>query len=136
MLAAISAGLHTDAEAQQSPSGSKSHISGMPPPAEAAPMQSTVLAAPQQLSQEIPISPTKVVTSPLRAMEEDKQATEYTWPDSLLDVDMTSGDEPAHTTLLPDKHVTSHPEVQRALTSLALRRTIEQDRDDIMTGVQ
>lgn len=45
---------------------------------------------------------------------------EYTWPESLLDIDMTSGDEPEHTMLLPDKDITAHPEVQHALTSLVL----------------
>jgi len=48
---------------------------------------------------------------------------------------MTSGDEPDRTTLLPDKVITRHPEVQHALTSLALGRSVEQDRDNILTGV-
>lgn len=95
-----------------------------------------MLAAPQPPSQELPISPTKLTVAAVTALSKDKQTTEYTWPDSLLDVDMTSRDEPAHTTLLPDKAVAKHPAVQCALTSLALGRTIEQDRDDIMTGVQ
>jgi len=78
----------------------------------------------------------------------DRQTTEYTWPDSLMDIEMTSGSEPDHTTLLPDKVVdkhpavqlpdedmSKHPAVQRALTSLVLGRTVEQDRDDIMAGI-
>lgn len=68
------------------------------------------------------------------ALSTEKATTEYTWPNSLLDVDMMSGDEPAHTTLLPDKDIATHPAIQRALTSLALGRTTEQDRDDIMAG--
>ena len=32
-----------------------------------------------------------------------------------MDVEMMSGDEPAHTTLLPDKHVTHNPVVQWVL---------------------
>jgi len=52
-----------------------------------------------------------------------------------MDVEMTSGSEPEHTTLLPDKDMSNHPAVQRALTSLALGRTVEQDKDDIMAGV-
>jgi len=65
----------------------------------------------------------------------DKQTTEYTWPDSLLDIEMTSGSEPDRTTLLPDKDMSKHPVVQQALTSLALGRTVEQDKEDIMAGV-
>jgi len=126
--------LATGDESQAS-ARSRSHISDTPPPAEAAQSQSTVLAAPQPASQEIPISPTRLTVAAVTSMHSDKPATEYTWPDSLLDVDMTSGDEPAHTTLLPDKAAASHPAVRRALTSLALGRTIEQDRDDIMAGV-
>ena len=71
----------------------------------------------------------------MASQHDDKQTTEYTWPASLLDVEMTSGSEPDHTTLLPDRDISKHPAVQRALTSLALGRTVEQDRDDIMADV-
>ena len=90
---------------------------------------------PQPLSQEIPISPTKIANVVVPSQPDDKQTTEYTWPDSLLDVEMTSGSEPEHTTLLPDKDMSKHPAVQAALTSLALGRTVEQDGNDIMAGV-
>lgn len=91
---------------------------------------------PRPVSQEVPVSPSKAPALPLVTQDEDKQTTEYTWPDVLMDVDLESGDEPAYTTLLPDRHVVNHPEVQQALTSLALGRSVEQDRDDIMAGVQ
>jgi len=47
---------------------------------------------------------------------------------------MTSSSELEHTTLLPDRDVDKHPAVQKALTSLALGRTIEQNKEDIMMG--
>jgi len=123
-----------------SASESRSHISGTPPPAEVNLSQSDAATTQQQphlpLSQEIPISPTKAAEASVPSMHgDDKQTTEYTWPDSLLDIKMTSGSEPDHTTLLPDKDMSKHPAVQKALTSLALGRTVEQDRDDIMKGV-
>jgi len=97
--------------------------------------QSTAPMAPQPASQELPVSPAKLAAATTAAHSDKHPTTEYTWPDSLLDVDMTSGDEPAHTTVLPDKNTMNHPAVQRALTSLALGRTTDQDRDDIMAGV-
>jgi len=113
----------------------KSHVSDTPPPREVTQTQSTAPVAPPPTSQEIAISPTRLTTTAVVALSVEKATTEYTWPDSLLDVDMTSGDEPAHTTLLPDKSITTHPAVQQALTSLALGRTVDQDRDDIMASV-
>jgi len=92
--------------------------------------------SPRPASQEIPVNPPKMSYAAAVALSENKPTTEYMWPDSLLDIDTTSGDEPTCTTLLPDKHVTKHPAVQRAMTSLALGRTIEQDKNDIMAGVQ
>jgi len=138
MLQAFPAMLHTPASKSHSLAESKLHVSDMPPPAEPMRTQDTIPAPPQPASQEVPapVRPTKLTYAAVVALSEDKQTTEYTWLDSLLDVDMTSGDEPAHTTLLPDKHIANNPAVQRALTSLALERTAEQDRDDIMTGVQ
>jgi len=123
-----------------SASESRSHISDTPPPAEVTLSQNdtatTQQRPPQPLSQEIPISPAKAAeTSAPSPHDDDKQTMEYTWPASLLDVEMTSGSEPDRTTLLPDKDMGKHPEVQKALTSLALGRTVEQDRDDIMRGV-
>ena len=118
---------------------SRSHISGTPPQAVASLSQDTTKPALQSplrpLSQEIPISPSKAASYAVALQRSDKQNTEYTWPESLMDVEMTSGSEPDHTTLLPDKDVSKHPAVQRALTSLALGRTMEQDQDDIMAGV-
>jgi len=118
---------------------SRSHISDTPPRAEALLSQDTTRPALQSplrpVSQEIPISPSKVASVAIISQHDDKQTTEYTWPESLLDVEMTSGSEPDHTTLLPDKDISKHPAVQKALTSLALGRTVEQDRDDIMAGV-
>jgi len=118
---------------------SRSHVSDTPPQAEALLSQSTAkpaLQSPlQPLSQEIPISPTKAAVATVASPHSDKQTTEYTWPASLLDVEMTSGSEPDHTTLLPDKDMSKHPAVRKALTSLALGRTMEQDKDDIMAGV-
>jgi len=118
---------------------SRSHISDTPPQAEATLSQDTTRAAlqspAQPLSQEIPISPTKMVNVVVASQHDDKQTTEYTWPASLMDVDMTSGSEPDHTTLLPDRDMSRHPAVQAALTSLALGRTVEQDKEDIMMGV-
>ena len=126
---------------------SKSHVSDTPPPAEAAVTQASMAVAlhspARPLSQEIPISPTKAVLVVNPSQPDDKQTTEYTWLDSLLDVNMTSGSEPDHTTLLPDKVTHNHPsgdmherpEVQAALTSLALGHTVEQDGDDILMGV-
>jgi len=99
------------------------HISDTPPPVD-IPSQSNTETAPQPqsqpLSQEIPIDPAKATDNAAQSQTEEKQTTEYTWPDSLMDIDMTSGSEPEHTTLLPDKDVREHPEVRRALTSLAL----------------
>jgi len=129
-----------------SSSKSKSHVSDTPPPAIAELSQGTIGAdatmrsPPRPLSQEIPISPAKAVTMPTEAMltgsqADEKQTTEYTWPDSFMDVEITSGYEPDRTTLLPDREIHEHPKVQRALTSLALNRTVEEDRDDIMAGV-
>jgi len=118
---------------------SRSHISDTPPQAVALLSQDTArpaLHTPlQPLSQEIPISPAKAAVISVASPPSAKQTTEYTWPASLMDVEMTSGSEPDHTTLLPDKDMSKHPVVQRALTSLALSRTVEQDRDDIMAGV-
>jgi len=118
---------------------SRSHISDTPPPVVAPISQDTAkptLQSPlQPLSQEIPVSPSKVAVVAVASQRSDKHTTEYSWPESLMDVEMTSGSEPDHTTLLPDKDMSKHPAVQRALTSLALGRTIEQDRDDIMAGV-
>jgi len=120
---------------------SKSHVSDTPPPADIVSTQDTAMAALRSPappmarlpSQEISIYPAKAMSVASRG---EKQTTEYTWPDSALDAEMTSGSEPEHTTLLPDKDVSSHPAVQRALTSIALNRTVEQDRDDILAGVQ
>jgi len=128
--------LPVPADKSQSSPGSKSHVSDTPPPAEATQTQSTAPIIPHPASQELPISPTKLTTTAVETHNASKPTTEYTWPDSLMDMDITSGDEPAHTTLLPDRHIARHPEVQRVLTSLALGRTAEQDRDDIMAGVQ
>jgi len=86
-------------------------------------------------SVEILISPAKAVRVITHSQRSDKQTTVYTWPDDLQDVEMTSGSEPEHTTLLPDKNMSRHPAVQKALTSLALGRTVEQDGEDIMMGV-
>jgi len=110
-----------------------SHVSGTPPPAENTAMSSPQ-SPPQPLSQEIPISPTKAVVVAAGSQVDDKTTTEYMWPDVLMDVEITSGYEPEHTTLLPDREIHNHPQVQRALTSLALNRTIEEDRDNIMAG--
>jgi len=136
MLQAFSAMLHTPANELHSPVESRSHISDMPPPAEPMRTQDTAPVSPKPASQEIPIAPPKLTYAAVVTLNNDKQTTEYMWPDSLLDIDMTSGDEPARTTLLPDRDVARHPAVQRALTSLALGRTVEQDRDDIMAGMQ
>ena len=133
-------------QSEKSSTGSKSHVSDTPPPAAAALSQDTIgadttMRSPPRLpSQEIPISPTKAVTVLTEAaivgsQSGEKQTTEYTWPDSFMDVELTSGYEPDHTTLLPDRAIHEHPEVQRALTSLALNRTVEEDRDDIMAGI-
>ena len=125
--------------ARHSTPESRSHVSGTPPPID-DPTQSAAtanpLSPPRPLSQEIPISPTKVADIAASSQIDEKQTMEYTWPDSLMDVDMTSGSEPEHTTLLPDKGAHEHPAVQHALTSLVLGRTVEEDRDDIMAGVQ
>jgi len=136
MLRAFPTTPHAPASEPRSLAASKSHVSDTPPPAETMRTQETIPAPPQPASQEIPISPVKLTMAAVADLSEDKPTTEYTWPDSLLDVDMTSGDKPAHTTLLPDKNTANHPAIQRALTSLALNRTIEQDRDDIMASVQ
>jgi len=136
MLRALPATLQTPASRPHSPVESASHISDTPPPAELVKTQDTAPVSLKPASQEIPIAPPKLTYAAVAARDSDKQTTEYTWPDSLLDVDMTSGDEPAHTTLLPDKDVTKHPVVQRALTSLALGRTVDQDKDNIMAGRQ
>ena len=118
---------------------SHSHISDTPP--REVTVLSQVTAEPtlqsplQPLSQEIPISPTKAFVTAVASQLDDKQSTEYTWPENLMDAEMTSGSEPDHTTLLPDKDMGKHPAVQRALTSLALGRTMEQDKSDIMSGV-
>jgi len=141
MLRAVQIALAVPPREPGSESGSKSHVSDTPPPrAELALSQddtmTTLQPPPQPLSQEIPISPTKAAVNVASSLcSDDKQATEYTWPDSLLDVEMTSGSEPGHTTLLPDKDMSKHPAVRKALTSLALGRTVEQDRDDILMGV-
>jgi len=136
MLQAFPAKLHTPASRPHSPAESKSHVSDTPPPAEPVQTQDTLPTPPKPASQEIPIAPPKLTYAAVMALGSNKHTTEYTWPDSMLDVDMTSGDEPAHTTLLPDKNVVNNPTVQRALTSLALGRTVEQDRDAIMAGEQ
>ena len=140
MLSVASPALVVQESAQRPTSRSISHISDMLPPAEEAPSQNAAMMtpkpSPKPCSQEIPISPVKMVAETTRSQADDKQTTEYTWPDSLMDVEMTSGSEPEHTTLLPDKALNEHLEVKRALTSLALGRTIEQDRDDIMAGAQ
>ena len=136
MLQAFPAKLQAPASGPHSPVESKSHISDTPPPAELARTQDTQPTPPKPASQEIPVAPPKLTYAAVAAIGSDKHTTEYTWPDSLLDVDMTSGDEPAHTTLLPNKDIAGNPAVQRAMTSLALGRTAEQDRDDIMAGVQ
>ena len=126
-------------EMENASAASRSHISDTPPLERTALSQSTAKAAlrspARPLSQEIPISPTKAVHITTPSQPEDKQTTEYTWPESLQDVEMTSGDEPNHTTLLPDKHAHKHPKVQQALTSLALGRAIEEEKNDIMAGV-
>jgi len=118
---------------------SRSHISDTPPREMAVLSQATAKPALQSplrpLSQEIPISPTKAFVTAVASQLDDKQTTVYTWPKSLMDAEMTSGSEPDHTTLLPNKDVSKHPAVQRALTSLALGRTMEQDKSDIMAGV-
>jgi len=136
ILHAVPGLTHVSENKSQSSSKSRSHVSDTLPPAEAAPTQSTAPIAPQVASQELPISPTKKDTTASGAPSEGKLSTEYTWLDSFMDVELTSGNEPTYTTLLPDRHIADHPEVQRALTSLALGRTDEQDRDDIMASVQ
>jgi len=136
MLQAFTATLNAPTSEPHSPVESKSHVSDTPSPEEPVRTQDTLPAPPQLVSQEIPTSLPKPTYAAVVALSEDKGTTEYTWPDSLLDVDMTSGDEPVHTTLLPDKRIAEHPAVQRALTSLALGRTVEQDRDDILSGKQ
>ena len=128
---------------------SQSHVSDTPPQAE-APLSQNVPEPPlrpqdtakptlqsplQPLSQEIPISPTKAISIAVASPHSIERTSEYTWPASLMDVEMTSGSEPDHTTLLPDKDMSKHPAVQRALTSLALGRTVEQDKADILAGV-
>jgi len=123
----------------QSIQSSVSHVSSTPPPAVAQTQNTTEdspYSPPQNRLQEIPVSPTKAVDAAPSSQVDEKQTTEYTWPDSLMDVEMTSGSEPDRTTLLPDKAVHKHPAVQQALTSLALGRTVEQDGSDIMTGAQ
>jgi len=135
--------IHPDSSVPKADEGSvatsRSHISGTPPPVMTSISQDTTrpaLQSPLQLSsQEIPVNPSDVAVVAVASPRSDKQTTEYTWPGSLMDVDMTSGSEPDHTTLLPDKDISRHPAVQRALTSLALGRTVEQDRDDILAGV-
>jgi len=52
-----------------------------------------------------------------------------------MDVDLSSGNEPEHTTLIPDKDLSNNPAVRMAMTSLALGRTVEQDKEDILMGV-
>jgi len=135
LLQAVPITQHALASGSRASSKSKSHVSDTPPPEEVARTQDTAPAAPLPTSQEITISPTKLTMAAVTALSVERATTEYTWPDSLLDIDMTSGDEPARTTLLPDKSVAAHPAVQRALTSLALGRTVSQDGDDIMAGV-
>lgn len=71
----------------------------------------------------------------LASQQTEKASTKYTWPASLDNVDMTSRDKPAHTTLLPDKDTAHHPEVQKALMSLVLGCMVEQDKSDIMAGI-
>ena len=134
MLQAFPAALHASMSGPPSVAASKSHVSDTPPPAEPLRTQEAMPLIPQPASQEIPISPVKATVRAVSAISDDKPTTEYTWPNSLLDIDMTSGNEPEQTLLL-DKHVADHPAVQRALTSLVIGRTIEQDRDDIMAGV-
>jgi len=118
---------------------SRLHVSDTPPLAVSLLSQDSTKPALQSplrpLSQEIPISPTKAVDVTAASQRSDKQTTEYTWPESLLDIEMTSGSEPDRTTLLPDKDISRHPAVQQAMTSLALGRTMEQDKDDIMAGI-
>jgi len=146
MLLAVRPASPIPGAGRESVATSLSHISDTPPQAVALLSQDTAkptLQSPlQPLSQEIPISPTKAPGAAVASPHSDKQTTEYTWPESLLDVDMTSGSEPDRTTLLPnkdkklpDKDMSEHPAVRQALTSLALGRTMEQDRDDIMVGV-
>ena len=90
---------------------------------------------------------------PIATQDTGQPTTEYTWPNSSQDVDMTSGDEPIHTTLFPpketgkvlplatpavpphDRNIAQHLAVQKALTSLALNWSMEQDRDDILAGI-
>jgi len=135
MLQVIPADRHVPTDGSQASAKSKSHVSDTPPPKELVQTQSTAPVAPQPASQELPVSPTKLTAAAMATHSDGHPTTEYAWPDSLLDVDMTSGDEPTHTTLLPDKDITNHPAVRRALTSLALGRMVDQDKDDIMASV-
>ena len=139
MLQAVQTVLPVPPPAHTQTEESKSHVSDTPLPEITALSQNTAGSALRSPicppSQEVPISPTKAVKIAVPSQQEDKQTTEYTWPDSLLDVEMMSGSELEHTTLLPDKGLDRHPAVQTALTSLALGRTVEQDGEDIMSGV-
>jgi len=144
------------APAPEPASANNTHVSDTLPP-EQLPTQSTEKAtqpvkAPLTYAQAAaaPMLPNK---SPRATQDTDKPMTKYTWLNSNEDVDMTSGDEPICTTLLPprnsgaaiptstpaahpsNENITQHPAVQRAMTSLALGRTVEQDRDDVLAGI-
>jgi len=121
--------------APHSASDSCTHISDTSLPTDAHPTQSTVVPKPvPTIHLQGAEAPTTAIAPQVIMQAEDKATTEYTWPNSTEDVDMTSGDEPLHTMLLPDKDITQNPAVLKAMTSLALGRTVEQDRDDIMVG--
>ena len=139
ILQAVRPALQASGAENASVATSRSHISDTPLQAVTSLSQDTAkptLQSPlRPLSQEIPISPTKAAKYAVASQHSDKPTTEYTWPASLMDVEMTSGSEPDHTTLLPDKDVSKHPAVRQALTSLALGRTVEQDQVDIMAGI-
>jgi len=122
--------------APHSLSNGHTHVSDTPPPVGNILTQSTEIPGPAPAAQlQSERVPAATLAPQNLAQDEEKATTEYTWPDSAEDVDMVSGEEPRHTTLLPDRNVTKNPAVQRALTSLALGRMMEQDQNDILIGV-
>jgi len=136
-------------------SKSNMHISDTPPHA-LAPTQETEETTrpadvPMVYAHAVPL-PASPVNFPGAVKASEENAMEYTWPRSSQDVDMTSGDEPLHTTLLPPKEpgvpptttpvapppsesMTRHPAIMRAVTSIVLGHSIEPDKEDIFAGV-
>lgn len=74
---------------------------------------------PHSRSVEIPISPSKAPPEQPMLQDEDKQTTEYTWPESLMDVDVSPVKEPPHTTLILDNQTDGVPMSEQTPAPLA-----------------